>query len=93
MQLDDRLLTSLAQEIGNEWKSLGVFLGFTYKEMERLELNHHRNIGAAIQEMMIAWRNKHGPSVQMLVKGFAKVKRMDLVDRLRPIFISWDSVN
>lgn len=84
--LTDQKLASLALDIGKEWRVLAVYLGHSQQYAERLTEDYHGNIGAAIQKMLIDWRDAHNSNVDMLVRAFMTVDRKDLVDKLYNVY-------
>ena len=84
--LDDAKLSSLALEIGpNEWKVLGRLLGHTCSALEQLETLYITNVGGAIQQMLVDWRNRPDADVNQLITGLIRSNRSDLLRFLKPI--------
>ena len=58
IDLDDKLLHSLAKNIGKDWKQLGTELGFKAAEIQTFEYNCKDNLKEQAFQMFVAWRRK-----------------------------------
>ena len=58
IDLDDKLLRSLAKNIGKDWKQLGTELGFKAAEIQTFEYNCKDNLNEQAFQMFVAWRRK-----------------------------------
>ena len=58
IDLDDKLLRSLAENIGKDWKRLGTELGFKAAEIEALEYNCKNDLKEQAFQMFVVWIRK-----------------------------------
>ncbi|XP_066299042.1 caspase-7-like [Branchiostoma lanceolatum] len=80
-------LTRLADELGNEWRSLGIFLGLPKVKVDLCDANHPRDMERAIVDMLVMWQRKtadRGPEAQVvqLVQALREVNRVDLAEKV-----------
>ncbi|XP_035680189.1 uncharacterized protein LOC118418407 isoform X2 [Branchiostoma floridae] len=85
--LSDVSLRRLAGELGNEWRSLGIFLGLSKAQVDQCDINHPRNIKEAIVDMLVLWQqltSDRGPEAQVadLVKALREISRLDLAEKV-----------
>ncbi|XP_035699172.1 caspase-7-like isoform X1 [Branchiostoma floridae] len=85
--LSDASLTRLADELGSESRSLGIFLGLPKVKVDLCFANHPHDMEAAIIDIMTKWRNKtrdKGAEAQVaqLVQALREISRVDLAERV-----------
>ncbi|CAH1249712.1 NLRC4 [Branchiostoma lanceolatum] len=85
--LSEASQTRLAGELGNEWRSLGIFLGLSKVQVDQCSINHPGNIKAAIVDMLVTWQQKtsgSGPKAQVadLVLALRNIGRVDLAENV-----------
>ncbi|CAH1269658.1 IRAK2 [Branchiostoma lanceolatum] len=83
--LSDAPLTRLAGELGNEWRSLGVFLGLSKAQLDQCFINHPGDIKAAMVDMLVIWQREtsgSGQAVAQLVQALKEIGRVDLAEKV-----------
>ncbi|CAH1270107.1 MFHAS1 [Branchiostoma lanceolatum] len=82
--LSDVRLLRLAKQTGNEWKSLGIQLGFTLAEIQRLQSDNPFSTEDSIFSMLVQWRRRQGASVHIsaLAEALTDAGRKDLADSI-----------
>ncbi|XP_078688592.1 uncharacterized protein LOC144920338 [Branchiostoma floridae x Branchiostoma belcheri] len=87
LMLSEVSLTRLASELGNEWRSLGIFLGVPKAKVDQCFINHPGDVRAAIVDMLVMWQQEtsdKGPKAQVadLVQALKEIGRVDLAERV-----------
>ncbi|XP_035679135.1 malignant fibrous histiocytoma-amplified sequence 1 homolog [Branchiostoma floridae] len=80
--LSDVRMLRLAKQIGNEWKSLAIELGFTLAEIQRLQSDNPFSTEDSIFSMLVQWRRRQGASVHIsaLAEALTASGRKDLAE-------------
>ncbi|XP_078689015.1 malignant fibrous histiocytoma-amplified sequence 1-like [Branchiostoma floridae x Branchiostoma belcheri] len=80
--LSDVGMLCLAKQLGKEWKSLAIELGFTLAEIQRLQSDNPFSIEDSIFSMLVQWRRRQGASVNVsaLAAALTAAGRKDLAD-------------
>ncbi|XP_066290838.1 uncharacterized protein [Branchiostoma lanceolatum] len=85
--LSDASLTRLAGDLGNEWRTLGIFLGLSKAQVDQCFTNRPGDIKAAIVDMLVIWQREtsgSGPEAQVahLVQALKDSGRVDLAEKV-----------
>ncbi|KAI8509085.1 peptidase C14A [Branchiostoma belcheri] len=85
--LSDVCLTRLADELGSESRSLGIYLGLSKVKVDLCFNNNPYNMEAAIVDMLTKWRNRttdRGAEAQVgqLVQALRDIGRVDLAEKV-----------
>ncbi|XP_019645396.1 PREDICTED: caspase-7-like [Branchiostoma belcheri] len=85
--LSDVCLTRLADELGSESRSLGIYLGLPKVKVDLCFNNNPYNMEAAIVDMLTKWRNRttdRGAEAQVgqLVQALRDIGRVDLAEKV-----------
>ncbi|KAI8504411.1 hypothetical protein Bbelb_175290 [Branchiostoma belcheri] len=80
--LSDVGMLRLAKQLGKEWKSLAIELGFTLAEIQRLQSDNPFSTADSIFSMLVQWRRRQGASVHLsaLAAALTAAGRKDLAD-------------
>ncbi|XP_078688980.1 uncharacterized protein LOC144920576 isoform X1 [Branchiostoma floridae x Branchiostoma belcheri] len=80
--LSDVGMLRLAKQLGKEWKSLAIELGFTLAEIQRLQSDNPFSTEDSIFSMLVQWRRRQGASVNVsaLAAALTAAGRKDLAD-------------
>ena len=80
----DILIWSICDEVGADWKDLGIVLGLEEAFLDNVEtdLNECRE---KARRVLRKWRRKNGKeaTVGILINALEKIERRDVVDKLR----------
>ena len=76
-------LLELAEQIGSEWLSLGINLGFSLPQLQHVMSDYRNDMVSQIHTMLVIWRRKQPPkdiagAVGSLAKGLEDCGRVDL---------------
>ncbi|XP_073677304.1 p53-induced death domain-containing protein 1 [Garra rufa] len=81
-------LLSISLRINQEWQNIGINLGISYDQLERIR-NQHRDFGAQVLAMLFHWaRGQQGAgpgAVQRLMKALVDSGRRDLAEEVEDI--------
>ncbi|XP_058622992.1 p53-induced death domain-containing protein 1 isoform X2 [Onychostoma macrolepis] len=81
-------LLSISLRINQEWQNIGINLGISYDQLERIQ-NQHRDFGAQVLAMLFHWaRGQQGAgpgAVQRLMKALVDSGRRDLAEEVEDI--------
>lgn len=87
--LTETNLLSISFRIGQDWRSIGINLGISYNELDRIQFKHRDNLGAIVLEMLFHWareQQKAGAgAVPRLIEALIESGRRDLADEVQDI--------
>ncbi|XP_013401483.1 ankyrin-1 isoform X1 [Lingula anatina] len=91
--LKEAPLMDLSHEIGQEWKTLGIYLGLSIAEIDHIVHDDQGDMRLQIFNMLLRWRNRsllseRGPLQRQLCEALVKVNRKDLADALHVTYAS-----
>uniref|UniRef100_A0A673INJ6 P53-induced death domain protein 1 n=1 Tax=Sinocyclocheilus rhinocerous TaxID=307959 RepID=A0A673INJ6_9TELE len=82
-------LLSISLRINQEWQNIGINLGISYDQLERIRNQHRDNFGAQVLAMLFHWaRGQQGAgpgAVQQLMKALVDSGRRDLAEEVEDI--------
>ena len=78
----DREIMELSSQLGQEWKTLGTYLGLSHHQIDNINLDHRRTQDKIVA-MLTAWRETVGKEAyQVLSKELKSCHRMDLAKKV-----------
>ncbi|XP_056595497.1 p53-induced death domain-containing protein 1 isoform X2 [Triplophysa dalaica] len=87
--LTETNLLSISLRINQEWQNIGINLGMSYDQLERIRNQHRDNFGAQVSAMLYYWaRGQQGAgpgAVQRLTKALVDSGRRDLAEEVEDI--------
>ncbi|XP_068168400.1 p53-induced death domain-containing protein 1 isoform X1 [Antennarius striatus] len=87
--LTESNLLSISLQIGQDWRVIGINLGLSYQELDRIQYKHRDNLGALVLEMLFHWargqRNAGPGTVTRLVTAMIDSDRRDLAEEIEDI--------
>ncbi|NXT23211.1 PIDD1 protein, partial [Syrrhaptes paradoxus] len=81
-------LLSIARRVGADWQTIGLNLGLTYPQIERIGYNNREDLDKQILEMLFSWaqQNSEDPDcVSKLVRAMKESGRQDIADEVETI--------
>ncbi|XP_070763109.1 p53-induced death domain-containing protein 1 [Enoplosus armatus] len=89
--LTEANLLSISLQIGQDWRVIGINLGLSYQELDRIQYKYRDNLGALVLDMLFLWargqRNAGPGAVSRLVAAMTESGRRDLADEIEDIVI------
>lgn len=87
--LTEANLLSISLQISQDWRVIGINLGLSYEELDRIQYKNRDNLGALVLDMLFHWargqRNAGPGSVSRLVAAMIESDRRDLADEIEDI--------
>ncbi|XP_074532839.1 p53-induced death domain-containing protein 1 [Halichoeres trimaculatus] len=87
--LTEANLLSISLQIGQDWRVIGINLGLSYQELDRIQYKFRDNLGALVLDMLFLWargQRTAGPgAVSRLVEAMIESGRRDLADEIEDI--------
>uniref|UniRef100_A0A3Q3INT7 P53-induced death domain protein 1 n=1 Tax=Monopterus albus TaxID=43700 RepID=A0A3Q3INT7_MONAL len=87
--LTEANLLSISLQIGQDWRVIGINLGLSYQELDRIQYKYKDNLGALVLDMLFLWareqRNAGPGAVSRLVAAMIESSRRDLADEIEDI--------
>ncbi|XP_035499642.2 p53-induced death domain-containing protein 1 [Scophthalmus maximus] len=84
--LTEANLLSISLQIGHDWRVIGINLGLSYQELDRIQYKHRDNLGALVLDMLFLWARSAGPgAVSKLVAAMMESGRRDLAEEIEDI--------
>uniref|UniRef100_H3BYD4 P53-induced death domain protein 1 n=1 Tax=Tetraodon nigroviridis TaxID=99883 RepID=H3BYD4_TETNG len=84
--LTESNLLSISLQIGHDWQVIGINLGLSYQELDRIKYKNRDNLGALVLDMLFHWargQRTAGPgAVSRLVTAMMESGRRDLADEI-----------
>ncbi|NXI47085.1 PIDD1 protein, partial [Galbula dea] len=78
-------LLSIARRVGADWQSIGLNLGLTYQQIERIGYNNREDLDKQILDMLFSWaqQNSEDPEcVNKLVGAMKESGRQDIAEEV-----------
>ncbi|CAN9499382.1 unnamed protein product [Ophioblennius macclurei] len=87
--LTEANLLSISLQIGQDWRVIGINLGLSYQELDRIQFKYRDNLGALVLDMLFQWARAQkdaGPgAVSRLVAAMIGSGRRDVADEIEDI--------
>ncbi|KAI5100320.1 p53-induced death domain-containing protein 1 isoform X2, partial [Silurus meridionalis] len=87
--LTETNLLSISLRISQDWRSIGINLGISYNELDRIQFKHRDNLGTMVLEMLFHWargQEKAGAgAVPQLIDALIESGRRDLAEEVEDI--------
>uniref|UniRef100_A0A3Q3RQV5 P53-induced death domain protein 1 n=1 Tax=Mastacembelus armatus TaxID=205130 RepID=A0A3Q3RQV5_9TELE len=87
--LTEANLLSISLQIGQDWRVIGINLGLSYQELDRIQYKHRDNLGALVLDMLFLWargqRNAGPGAVSRLMAAMIESDRRDLAEEIEDI--------
>ncbi|XP_060743466.1 p53-induced death domain-containing protein 1 [Tachysurus vachellii] len=87
--LTETNLLSISLRISKDWRNIGINLGISYKELDRIQFKHRDDLGAMVLEMLFHWareQEKAGTgAVPRLIDALIESGRRDLAEEVEDI--------
>ncbi|KAA8590090.1 hypothetical protein FQN60_014024 [Etheostoma spectabile] len=87
--LTEANLLSISLQIGQDWRVIGINLGLSYQELDRIQFKYRDNLGALVLDMLFQWargqRNAGPGAASRLVAAMIESGRRDLADEIEDI--------
>ncbi|XP_029290753.1 p53-induced death domain-containing protein 1 [Cottoperca gobio] len=87
--LTEANLLSISLQIGQDWRVIGINLGLSYQELDRIQYKYRDNLGALVLDMLFHWargqRNAGPGAASRLVAAMIESGRRDLADEIEDI--------
>nr|XP_021152386.1 p53-induced death domain-containing protein 1 isoform X2 [Columba livia] len=81
-------LLSIARRVGADWQTIGLNLGLTYQQIERIGYNNREDLDKQILDMLFSWaqQNSEDPDcVSKLITAMKESGRQDIADEVETI--------
>ncbi|NXC34070.1 PIDD1 protein, partial [Campylorhamphus procurvoides] len=81
-------LLSIARRVGPDWQTIGLNLGLTYQQIERIGHNNREDLDKQILGMLFSWaqQNSEDPNcVSKLITAMKESGRQDIADEVETI--------
>ncbi|NWH72645.1 PIDD1 protein, partial [Piaya cayana] len=81
-------LLSIARRVGADWQTIGLNLGLTYQQIERIGYNNRDDLDKQILDMLFSWsqQNSEDPDcVSKLITAMKESGRQDIADEIETI--------
>ncbi|NXV17078.1 PIDD1 protein, partial [Cepphus grylle] len=81
-------LLSIARRVGADWQTIGLNLGLTYHQIERIGYNNREDLDKQILDMLFSWaqQNSEDPDcVSKLITAMKVSGRQDIADEVETI--------
>ncbi|NXC47081.1 PIDD1 protein, partial [Penelope pileata] len=81
-------LLSIARRVGADWQTIGLNLGLTYQQIERIGYNNREDLDKQILDMLFSWaqQNSEDPDcVSKLITAMKESGRQDIADEIETI--------
>ncbi|XP_074488859.1 p53-induced death domain-containing protein 1 [Sebastes fasciatus] len=87
--LTEANLLSISLQIGQDWRVIGISLGLSYQELDRIQFKYRDNLGALVLDMLFQWargQKNAGPgAASRLAAAMIESGRRDLADEIEDI--------
>ncbi|XP_054865025.1 p53-induced death domain-containing protein 1-like [Amphiprion ocellaris] len=87
--LTEANLLSISLQISQDWRVIGINLGLSYQELDRIQYKYRDNLGALVLDMLFRWaraQSNAGPgAVSRLVAAMIESGRRDIADEIEDI--------
>ncbi|XP_029607746.1 p53-induced death domain-containing protein 1 isoform X2 [Salmo trutta] len=89
--LTEANLLAISLQIGQDWRSIGINLGISYQELDRIQYKYRDNLGALVLEMLFHWaRGQQQEGVGLRPAGGPGQKGIGAVPRLVDAMVESD---
>ncbi|XP_062432604.1 p53-induced death domain-containing protein 1 isoform X1 [Rhea pennata] len=81
-------LLSIARRVGANWQTIGLNLGLTYQQIERIRYNNREDLDKQILDMLFSWAQKNSEDpdcVDKLITAMKESGRQDIADEIETI--------
>uniref|UniRef100_A0A8C8SM90 P53-induced death domain protein 1 n=1 Tax=Pelusios castaneus TaxID=367368 RepID=A0A8C8SM90_9SAUR len=81
-------LLGIARRIGADWQTIGLNLGLTYQQIERIGYNHREDLDRQILNMLFSWAQQNSEEqncVEKLITAMKESGRQDIADEIETI--------
>lgn len=87
--LTEANLLSISLQIGQDWRVIGINLGLSYQELDRIQYKYRDDLGALVLDMLFQWARAQkdaGPgAASRLVAAMIESGRRDVADEIEDI--------
>ncbi|XP_064423974.1 p53-induced death domain-containing protein 1 [Latimeria chalumnae] len=86
--LTEANLLGIARQIGADWRKIGINLGFSYQDLQRIEYNNREDLDKQILEMLFSWAHLSASSpdsVKKLIQAMEESDRQDIADEIQSV--------
>ncbi|KAL6474585.1 hypothetical protein MHYP_G00181460 [Metynnis hypsauchen] len=87
--LTETNLLTISLRISQDWRCIGMNLGISYQELDRIQYKHRDNLGALVLEMLFHWargQQKAGAgAVPRLIDALVESGRRDVAEEVEDI--------
>ncbi|XP_041853815.1 p53-induced death domain-containing protein 1 isoform X2 [Melanotaenia boesemani] len=87
--LTESNLLSISLQIGQDWRVIGINLGLSYQELDRIQYKYRDNLGSLVLDMLFHWargQKNAGPgAVSRLMDAMIESGRRDLAEEIEDI--------
>ncbi|KAM9808344.1 p53-induced death domain-containing protein 1 [Neosynchiropus ocellatus] len=87
--LTETNLLTISHRIGPDWRVIGLNLGLSYQELNRMEYKYRGDLGGLVLDVLFVWARRQensGPgALQRLVDAMLKSERKDIADEIEDI--------
>ncbi|XP_072841719.2 p53-induced death domain-containing protein 1 [Pogona vitticeps] len=81
-------LLAIAGRIGADWQSIGLNLGLSYQQIQRIQYNNREDLNTQILDMLFSWaqqNQKNSDCIDRLVVAMKESGRQDIADEITSI--------
>ncbi|XP_076863140.1 LOW QUALITY PROTEIN: p53-induced death domain-containing protein 1 [Brachyhypopomus gauderio] len=87
--LTETNLLAVSLRISQDWRSIGINLGLSYQELDRIQYKHRDDLGRLVLEMLFQWargqQRAGAGAVPRLMEALVQSGRRDLADEVEDI--------
>ncbi|XP_062318441.1 p53-induced death domain-containing protein 1 [Osmerus eperlanus] len=87
--LTEANLLAISLQIGQDWRTIGINLGISYQELDRIQYKYRDNLGSLVLDMLFHWARGQqgaGPGVMpKLIEAMEESGRRDLAEEIQDI--------
>ncbi|XP_046889492.1 p53-induced death domain-containing protein 1 [Hypomesus transpacificus] len=87
--LTEANLLAISLQIGQDWRTIGINLGISYQELDRIQYKYRDNLGSLVLDMLFHWARGQqgaGPGVlPKLIEAMEESGRRDLAEEIQDI--------
>uniref|UniRef100_A0A8D0C7J2 P53-induced death domain protein 1 n=1 Tax=Salvator merianae TaxID=96440 RepID=A0A8D0C7J2_SALMN len=81
-------LLGIAGRIGDDWQAIGLHLGLSYQQIQRIRYNNREDLNAQILHMLFSWAQENEKSsdcIERLIRAMKESDRQDIADEITAI--------
>ncbi|KFQ25225.1 p53-induced protein with a death domain, partial [Merops nubicus] len=78
-------LLGIARRLGPDWQSVGLSLGLTYQQIQRIAYNNREDLDKQVQDMLFSWAVQHSEDpgcVSRLLAAVRESGRQDIAEEM-----------